>query len=144
MPTGYSFTTISWHRKGTGVSKPNPAERTTVITPITASASGAHFPQVACSITFRTGVRKSWGRTYLPLNAAGVLSNGSLPSGQVDAIAGATNTLMTSAASSDFHLVVVSSSLASSLNIEKIEVDDVTDVIRRRRWKSATYKKILP
>jgi hypothetical protein len=138
------FTTVLWHRVGTGVSKPNPAERImTVGAPVTSSGGAGAIPQAACSITFRTGVRKSWGRTYLPLGPNAVTA-GRPTAVAVDAIANATNTLVTSLASQDFYLVVVSKPLASSLNVENVEVDNVPDVIRRRRWKKQTYRKILP
>jgi hypothetical protein len=67
-----------------------------------------------------------------------------MASGTVDSIATATHTLVTTAAAADFHLVVVSKPLTSSLNVESIEVDDVLDVIRRRRPKKSSYRKILP
>jgi hypothetical protein len=133
-----------WHRTGTGVSKPNPAERVTTITPSGGLGSPGSIPQVACSITFRTAVRKSWGRTYLPISIDAIGTNGRPKNVAVDAIATATNTLVTTAATADMHLVVVSQPLASSLNVERIEVDNVADVIRRRRWKATTYRKLLP
>jgi len=138
-------TTFSWYRVGTGVSKPNPAERILVLgAPIVGTvSSGFQAPQIATTITFRTGVRKSWGRTYIPYSL-GVTSSRRLSSTQCDSIAGAANTLATGAATNDMHLVVVSKPLASSLNVEHVEVDDVLDVQRRRRWKQSTYKKVLP
>jgi hypothetical protein len=144
VKTGNRLTEFRWHRVGTGVSKPNPAERVTAISPMAGTASSS-MPQQACSITFRTAVRKSWGRTYLPLAGGSVIgTNGRPTNAAVDAIATAANLLVTNAAAADFHLVVVSKPLSSSLNVEHVEVDNVADVIRRRRWKSATYKKILP
>lgn len=141
---GHKLTQIIWHRVGTGVSKPNPAERIlTVAAPALGGGGALAAPQHACSITFRTGVRRSWGRTYLPIGNT-PMSAGRLSNTATDAIAGATNTLFLAAASNDFHPVVVSGPLASSLNIESVEVDNVTDVIRRRRWKRQTYRKILP
>jgi hypothetical protein len=144
VPTGHKLSFVSWHRVGTGVSKPNPAERVwTDPSPITGSGGTSVIPQAACSITFRTGVRKSWGRTYLPVNDTFFL-NMRPTNANVDLVAGAANTLLTTLATADMHLVVVSKPLASSLNVEQIEVDNVGDVIRRRRWKKQTYRKILP
>jgi hypothetical protein len=144
MPTGYKVTEFIWHRVGTGVSKPNPAERTTIVTtPVTGTGGARSLPQTSCSLTFRTGVRRSWGRTYMPLGDQPI-SFQRVPAATVDAIATAVNAFVTSLASSDMHLVVVSKPLASSLNVEHIEVDDVADVIRRRRWKQTKYRKILP
>jgi hypothetical protein len=140
------LTEIRWHRVGAGITPPNPAERSYILPTPSAGAGTAikNPPQTACSITFRTAVRRSWGRTYLPFDGGGLNTQHRLSSTQVDQVASSTNTLITNAASSDFHLVVTSIKLSASLNVEKIEVDDVTDIIRRRRWKHTTYRKILP
>lgn len=140
------FREIRWYRHGSGVVAPNPAERVYVLpTPIAGSSSSVvHPPQVACSVTFRTAVRRSWGRTYLPISGVTLNAQGRLASSLCDTIAGYVNTMVTSAAAADFRLVVTSIPLKAALNVEKIEVDDVTDVIRRRRWKHTTYRKLLP
>lgn len=141
----WRYTQVAWHRVGTGIGKPNPAERTLILTtPIAGSiATPVAIPQAACSITFRTGVRASWGRTYLPYaGTAGVSAK--LVSTTVDAICTAAHTLAAGAAAQDFYLVVTSLAKASTLNVEKVEVDDIFDVIRRRRWKQSTYRKLLP
>jgi hypothetical protein len=144
VPSGYKFTGISWHRVGTGIHKPNPAERLYLpATPNTGLGAAQNPPQAACSITFRTGVRKSWGRTYLPFGQA-LIAPAKISTTTVDGIANATSSLVTSAATADFQLVVVSAPLHSALVVEKIEVDDNVDVIRRRRWKQSTYRKIVP
>lgn len=146
MPTGYKLTQYSWYRHGPGVGKPNPAERVLLKgTPVAGSASGHGLPpQAACTLTFRTAVRRSWGRTYLPLVCATPGSSGVLAAADVNSIASATNTLITSAAGADFFVVVVSDRLSAALNIEHLEVDDNIDIIRRRRWKQSTYKKLYP
>lgn len=137
---------IRWHRVGTGVTPPNPAERIFLLTtPVVGTGSSfSQPPTTACSITFRTAVRRSWGRTYLPYDAGVIGSNHRPSTSNVDTICGAANTLNTAAAAADFHQVVTSLALSASLNVEKIEVDDVIDVVRRRRWKHTTYRKILP
>lgn len=146
VPSGCAYAQTSWYRVGSGISAPNPAERVVVkVSPIVGTGTATlHPPQCACSITFRTAVRRSWGRTYLPFLSPSLSASGVIPSGVVDQAATATQTLATSAASSDFSLVVISSHLNAALNVEKVEVDDNVDVIRRRRWKVSTYRKILP
>jgi hypothetical protein len=143
----YKLATISWYKIGNGITPPNPNVRQ-VVPNISATGAFGDLPaQVACSITFRTASRKSWGRTYLPLGAMGAstdLSGGRWSNSYVDAIANATHTLVTSAASNDFYLVVWSHTKNALLNVESVEVDNVPDVVRRRRFKAATYKKILP
>lgn len=142
--SGHKVSQYIWHRVGSGVSKPNPAERVTDRPGAVAWSGGPGLPaQCASSITFRTGVRRSWGRTYLPLGA-NAMAGVRLGSGSVDTIANAVNTFVTGLATADMHLVVVSAPLASSLNVEHVEVDNVPDIQRRRRPKKQTYRKILP
>lgn len=134
---------IAWHRAGAGVAKPNPAERILdIASPISASGSQLLPPQASSSITFRTGVRRSWGRTYLPLGTV-LATNGFLPTTVADSLCTATQSLFTSARSADFLPVVTSLHLASALGIETVEVDSVVDIQRRRRWKHTPYRKLL-
>lgn len=144
---GLSLQEIRWYRIGPGITPPNPVIRVLPVGVAATGAFGSVPPQVACSITFRTASRKSWGRSYLPIHAfagSSDMSSGRFSNSYVDSVAGATNTLVTSAASSDFYLVVYSKTKNALLNVESVEVDNVPDVVRRRRWKTATYKKILP
>lgn len=137
------FTTVSWHRVGPSAPIPNPAERISTVTATQPTGTAnAVPPQVASSITFRTGVRKSWGRTYLPVGAS-FLTDGRLNNATTDAIAGAADTLLKAAATNDFYLVVWSKHLNSALAVEAVECDNVPDIIRRRRFKTQTYRKII-
>lgn len=143
IPAYVQFKRVLWHRIGPGVVPPNPAERILDFgSPASASGSQLLPPQCASSITFRTGVRRSWGRTYLPLGAV-LATNGRLTNAQADTLATATDALHGSAAGADFHPVVVSNHLNSALGIETVEVDNVVDIIRRRRWKHTTYRKLI-
>jgi len=154
VSSGIKVSQYSWYKIGRGRSygwptsdHSNPSVRQ-VAKSISGSATGQEIaPQVACSITFRTAVRRSWGRTYLPLgkNPTGTaVTNGQLTSGTVDGIANAVNTMVGAAAGADFYLVVLSPRKDALLNVERIEVDSNLDVIRSRRWRSSTYKKLLP
>jgi hypothetical protein len=143
--TNVSLREIRWYRAGPGIVAPNPAERVHAVGVAGTSASQKLPQQVACSITLRTAVRRSWGRTYLPaLTTTFLASDGSFTSSAIDAVANATGTLATSAAGGDFPLVVVSKHLSALLHVEQIEVDDVPDIIRRRRFDGTTYRKLVP
>lgn len=146
LPPGYKLVSYTWYRIGPGVTKPNPFERQLIkTTPIAGTGTGhPHAPQVASTITFRTAVRRSWGRTYFPMCAVGITTTGNLTTAVCDQLCTASHTLLTSAAAADFQQVVYSPRLSAALGIEKVEVDDVFDIVRRRRWKSSTYKKLLP
>lgn len=140
------LTEIRWYRHGPGVVAPNPAERVfTLGSPVAGTGSPFQAPQVASTITFRTSVRRSWGRTYVPAYGKAVdgTSQCRLSSANVDSLATTTDTMLKSAATADFHLVVTSNALSAALQVETIEVDNVLDVQRRRRFKQASYKKLI-
>lgn len=142
VPTRWRFSRMLWHRHGPDVLLPNPAERIVDISSPTSGVNGGTYPpQAACSITFRTGVRHSWGRTYLPIGGG---SAGRMATADSDAIANATRTLLAGAASADFHPVVVSTPLRSALGIDTVETDTTIDIIRRRRFKHTTHKLLVP
>lgn len=137
---------IRWHRVGPGVVPPNPAERVYAIpTPVGGSGVvGGSMAQQACSVTFHTAVRRSWGRTYLPFNGVSVNAQGRYDTTMVDYVVGEVQNVITAAAAADFHLVVTSPRLSAALHVEKIHVDDVPDVVRRRRLKHVGYRKYAP
>jgi hypothetical protein len=102
-------------------------------------------PQCAVSLALHTGPRRNWGRTYLPQPPTSVLSTGgTLLTTSCDTLAAALNTMIGTAATNDFYLVVYSASKAALLNVESIAVDNIVDIIRRRRWEHPTYRKQLP
>ena len=143
----YKLTEYRYYRVGKGIVPPNPAVRTVTRSVAGTSAGNGIPPQVACSLTFRTAARKSWGRTYLPLGAlatADLTAGLELSTTAVDALCGFLNTFVTALAANDFYLVVTSNAKSAALNVEKVEVDSNLDVVRRRRFKQSAYKKILP
>jgi hypothetical protein len=108
-------------------------------------SSGVAPPQVAISITLKTAARKQWGRTYVPgLGLGGISGQGVISNAFVDGIASASDALVTSSLADDFHVGVLSKIAGSFFIAESIQVDNVFDVIRRRRWRNATYRKVLP
>lgn len=146
LSTKYLLSQINWFRVGPGAPKPNPAERAfTLPSPLPGTTAGHVLPpQAACSITLRNGVRKSWGRTYLPVPDAILSTTGTLPPATVDSVVTAAGALLSSAAAGGFVMGTFSARLSAFLAAEHVEVDDVVDIQRRRRWKSAVYKHILP
>lgn len=145
MHTSHVWQEIRWYRVGTGVTPPNPAERVTLTGSGGTSSSVMLPPQNAASITLKTARRRQWGRTYFPgLTTSDVTGNGQLGSGTVDDLANATDALATSAATKQFYLGVLSGVAGSFFAAETIQVDDIADIIRRRRWRNATYRKDLP
>lgn len=143
---GCKLSQYSWYRHGPGVGSPNPAERVTARSVVGTSGSGPLPPQDAATITLRTSVRRSWGRTYLPGLCENAMDGSSAHFSHAfcDNVGNAAAALLHSAIGGDFPMVVTSIVNSAVLNVEHIAVDDLADVIRRRRWKTASYKKILP
>jgi hypothetical protein len=140
-PATTKLTRYYWHRVGAGITKPNPAIRITdIATPVASAASTFSAPpQAACSISLRHGVRRAWGRTYLPMAVAG--AGGRFANADADAIVAATVTLLQGAKLDDFLCVVTSIVHNQAFVVEKVVVDNTVDIIRRRRFKHTTYIK---
>jgi len=114
------------------------------------SNSNASLPyQNALSVTFRTAARKHWGRCYLPGLAIADLqaANGRFTATTTNAVANAFAEFASDLGANDFYLMVPStqndSKYATALSaVQQIQVDDVPDVIRRRRPKQASLRSI--
>lgn len=136
---------IRWYRVGTGVVPPNPAERVTPVIVAGGSSLDELPPQVACSVTQRTARRKQWGRTYLPgLTSGWLAASGTIDSAVVDNTCTNMETLLLAAGADDFKMGVLSGVAGSFFTTEQLQVDNIADVIRRRRWRTPTHRKILP
>jgi len=115
-------------------------------------------PQVSLTITEKTDVRKSWGRWYLPAMVSSYAdSDGRVPSAQVDLLAGFAVTFYNACRTSNMTPVVFSipkperpkkpsgtlpAQGGIALEVTSIQVDNLWDVIRRRRYDAATYRKV--
>lgn len=96
--------------------------------------------QIACSITFKTDRRKTWGRFYLPglvvddLSSVGLLTNA-----MVGTLAQTAHAL-TSRSGNGGCLTVWSRKEWTHHDPQVIQVDNIPDVIRRRRASLPTFK----
>lgn len=118
----------------------------------TVAASWPLPPQVAVSVTEMTTDPKAWGRFYLPAPAVLVLDlSGRLEVSNQTLIGNAADTFYESALTNGTPAVVYSSlkssrltkagltlpaKAARALTVDKLQVDDLLDVIRSRRWAS--------
>lgn len=134
------------------VSKPfadsGPPDRVTTKS-ISGTGTVNHAAQVAFTITEKTPWPKHWGRMYIGPMGHILTSSGRISSANVDAIATATNTLYGALGDAELFPVVPVTQLDKDprrclLGVTQIQVDDVPDVIRRRRLAGTTYRKILP
>lgn len=132
-----------------GTSKPGPIWRSSLQNLPGRAAGVPLADQLAATVTYRTPSRKHWGRTYW----GGLTSDsftgelmGKLAGTYVDSLAGNFNTWHTenAAEAAIVNLWVWSSRHRGLLSVTQIAVDDVPDVVRRRRAKNASYKKAFP
>jgi hypothetical protein len=120
-------------------------------------------PQVAVSVTEIAGAKRFWGRFYLPNpTIAAFTTYGRYSSAFQTAVADASDTLYTALRAANLSPVVYRPPLparftkaairtgaedpdlpartGSAWDVEKVQVDDVPDVIRRRRFKYPTLR----
>lgn len=132
-------------RGKTGRIKPTPAWRVTSRSAAGTGGTSTHPDQVAETVTFITPSRRHWGRVYLPAFAEGFNDQyGRILSSTVDTVAGAFHTAFASMVALTVPVVplVWNSLNPGALCIWKLSMDDVYDVIRKRRPKHATYHKV--
>jgi hypothetical protein len=114
---------------------------------LSGAANTYQSPQVAMSVTLETPIRSHWGRFYLPaLSAQSMAPDGHIITTVVDAIADEMNDLVTYLSAQDFYIVVPATRHKNNdfrglSTVTGIRVDDVADVIRRRRLRHKTHMK---
>jgi hypothetical protein len=134
-----------WYRVGPGVGVPNPAVR--VMPRGTAGGAGGTPlpPQVAMTITERVAPRKHWGRMYVPSpTTAAVAGDGRIATTTYNGLLNATANLYDGAQDADFIPVVYSETKRRFLAVEKLQVDDLFDVVRSRRFDRPNNRAIFP
>lgn len=134
----------------------NPAFRVTEVDVAGTSSASQLPPQVAISVTEKTNIRGSWGRVYLPNPVASIAD----PQGRVDVtfmsnVVGFLGTFYGTLKAAGTPAVVFSIQKperpkkngnmlgpepARALEITELVIDNVFDVIRRRRWEHPTQR----
>lgn len=145
QPNEYTHTGYAWHDVTAGDQFYGPVDRITVRSNVGTSISGRMPDQLAANVTLRTASRKHWGRFYIPGVASDMLDfvYGRLNDATCDTLAGAVRTLglALEANSAKTVLVVYSHKHQAVMSVDEIHCDNVVDVIRRRRAKTASYRK---
>lgn len=117
---------------------------------VAGTSSGAVPYQVAASVTERTAIPRHWGRFYVPGTGAStnLAGNGRYTSALITALANATQTLYNSAVSGVGAYPVVpmtqldKTPIRALLAVDAIAVDDIPDVIRRRRPRAVSARQV--
>lgn len=121
-----------------------PVNRVTSRSVAGTNAVGLLADQSSQNVTFQTASRKHWGRAYPPAPASDqVTANSRFTTAACDAVGGAWDVLLNAMGTNAtvFAPVVASLQHRGLLTLVAVKVDDVPDVIRRRRPKLKTYEK---
>jgi hypothetical protein len=144
--SGFTHKEIVWHDVEAGDKYYGPRERTTLTSNVGVQATGRLPDQLAVNVTLRTSSRKHWGRMYFPGIAAARYDTtyGRVLNGTCDVLAQAVRDLGTALTANTAHteLVVYSHVHQAVLSVDEIHCDNIADVIRRRRAKEPSYRKV--
>jgi hypothetical protein len=145
FPTTTVLSALRWYRVGPGATPPEPAVRSSLVS-VPGTSSGPCLPaQCAENITLRTGLRKAWGRMYLPaFTSTHLTQGGTIPSADVDGVADAASAFVQALAAGDFIAMVYSGTHQRMYAVERVKVDNIFDTQRRRRHRSPSYSKQWP
>ncbi len=147
-----SYKQVRWYRAGPSVAPPQAPVR--IIDPAAAGIANDEpngAPQVAVSVTEKTSDAKSWGRFYLPAPIPRIAATtaGRVATGFATAIADAADVMYEAFITAGTPAVVYSTAkparqtaggtelparAARALGVTTVQVDDLFDVIRSRRW----------
>jgi hypothetical protein len=106
-------------------------------------------PQVALTTTERTTYPAHWGRNYWPHpSGAGIQAGGYLAAANVDAWCTAVRDCYSALMAAEYFPVVPITQVngvttRGLLTVTQLQMDNLFDVIRRRRPSKSTYKKVL-
>jgi hypothetical protein len=126
-----------------------PPERMTNIAIVGSGAVGM-VPQACISFTEKTPWARHWGRFYYPgVNSGHLASGGRFASTNMNTWKVNVSTLYSGLAGSDFQIAVPVTSIDKVdarvlLNVTSVQIDDIPDVIRRRRPKFAALRVVAP
>jgi hypothetical protein len=110
----------------------------------TGSNTGMRLPpQVAISVTEGTAVRRRWGRFYLPgITVGSVTQGGRVNPTDMNAIANAADVMYSQMSGTGREFAVLRQIDRTYQLVRELRVDDVFDIIRRRRHSVTLARQI--
>ena len=155
ITSGWTLAEFRWRNFGAdypldknGFSRPGPIWRLTPYGSPGTGQSGRLPDQDAATVSYRTTSRKHWGRNYvggIPTTELATPAFGQLSTAYVDALAGAFHSWFNNlwGLPRQIDAIVWSAKYRGILGVDQLVVDDVVDIVRRRRANTATYRKIF-
>lgn len=134
---GITLDQLRWYRIGPAVLPPQQPVRVVERNAPGISGDIQLPPQVAASVTERTSVRRSWGRFFLPAPSVAALQiGGRLSTAFITAIADAADAMYEACRVANVPGIVYSPTSDRALTVDTVQVDDLPDVMRSRRYAS--------
>lgn len=148
FPDALKLEEIRWYQEGPEIVPPNPVVRTTSIAVAGTGGDAMCPPQVSTTVTMETPQRKYWGRVYLPAPITDAIDTNDGVEGRwnhtfVDAMANDMQDALNDIGGLGIIPAVYSRAGLSFLAVTGVEVDDVPDIQRRRRFATTGYRKAL-
>lgn len=117
-------------------------KRVTTLGMVGTSSTNCLPPQCAASVTFKTSVRKQWGRSYVPgLTVSSIDANGRLTSSARSTLLSAFQ-ILTGRGGTGGAMTIFSRVHWAHNDPVTVQVDDIVDVIRRRRFSTANARTV--
>lgn len=145
--TGTVLDQLRWYKAGSAFT-PTPPEGNPAVRILEENLPGTAAvtpcpPQVAISVTERTALRRRWGRFYLPAPSKDACDqHGVLGQGLVDLFVNSFETMYETCRADGIVPVVFSPTVETAYEVEKLQVDNLFDVIRSRRWKAPSIRAV--
>lgn len=135
-----------WYKFGPSINPtaedPQPAVRVQTVNDSMTGAGAPLPPQIAISVTEKTPVRKRWGRFYLPYIDSTVISGaGTIGGTPCATIADAVEECYQTCFDAELVPVVWSPTVKRAYSVTEVQVDNIFDVIRSRRYVTATIRE---
>lgn len=155
MNSHHTFVDIRYYRMAFNpLTDPRPFQKTgppdhIAVAPYVGQAGGTQAPQVAMTTTDRTAYPKHWGRNYWPHPVPTFATDGMhILQATVDAWATALGGFYGNLMTAQFFPVTVVTQVdkvptRGLLTTSALQVDNVYDVVRRRRTHQTTYRKTI-
>lgn len=106
-------------------------------------SGGALPPQCACAVTLKTAHRRHWGRIYVPgLTTDCIDGWGRLAPAYTGPLATVVGNHIGHCSDLGYPVVVFSEAGLSALEVGEVQVDDIVDIIRRRRFKATLHRDV--
>lgn len=140
--TQFTLREFRWYDYSPMSSRPGPVDKITAVGTAGTSANSRLPDQLSMNSTYKSCSRKHWGRSYWPMAVLGAVDTtyGRISNAETTRLHDDLAPVFQDSGSSGLVCpVVVSIAYKAVLGVKELQVDNIWDVVRRRRAKNATF-----